>query len=380
MIPRELERAVRSAATGETEGLFLLHGEEEFLVSEAARAIVATLCERGARESKTIRGGKGEVEAIAAEMSALSFLAPEIVVHVKGSELFGEGNEQDAEAFVGWLGKTPRLSHPLIFAVHDRRGDRGGVDKRRRAYKAVEKRGVVHEFAAMKEDEAADWVIERGRAVGAQMDRSTARLLIERTGVSLGVLSQEIEKLALYVDGRRVDREALETLVGPSREEAIWSLTDHVLAGQPALALRDLGRLIDRSGENPLGILLWLAREFRALLEARALLAHPLCTRAGRMAANPASIQSQFVRRLSQQERAGLVAEGYAIVNMHPWALSVRLAAAMRFREERLRDALVAIAAAERDLKLAGGVRERGLLEEIVLALAASDAALSEVR
>jgi hypothetical protein len=45
-----------------------------------------------------------------------------------------------------------------------------------------------------------------------------------------------------------------------------------------------------------------------------------------------------------------------------------------------LRDALVAIAAAERDLKLAGGVRERGLLEETVLALAARDATPSMAR
>jgi len=374
VIPKNLADRVRDSESGDLEALFLVHGEEDHLVEEAGRALAKKLARGGERELKTIAGGKGEAAAIVAEMTSLSFLAPEIVVLVKDSDLFGEAGDRDAEAFVAWLAKTPRVPHPLVFTVYDRRGERGSVDKRRRVYKAIEKRGAVHEFPLLKPDEACEWVVARVRAAGVEIDRATANLLIDRTGVSLGLLSQEIEKLALYLGaGHRVDRQTLETIVGPSREEAVWDLTDHVLASQPALALRDLSRLIDRSGENPLGILLWLAREFRALLEARALVDHPLFARAGRVAANPAAIQSQFIRRLSAEEKSALIDEGYSLLAMHPWAASMRLATASRMSAERLRDALVTIAAAERDLKLAGGVRERAVLEEIVLALAVRD-------
>ncbi len=374
MIPKNLADRVRDCEAGNAEAFFLVHGEEDLLVEEAGRAIAKKLMHGGERELRVIAGGKGEVAAVVAEMTALSFLAPQIVLLVKDSDLFGEAGDRDAEAFIAWLAKTPRVPHPLLFTVYDRRGERGSVDKRRRVYKAVEKRGAVCEFPQMKPDEASDWVVARVRAAGVEIDRATASLLIERTGVSLGLLSQEIEKLALYLGaGKRVDREALETIVGPSREEAVWDLTDHVLASQPALALRDLSRLIDRSGENPLGILLWLAREFRALLEARALLDHPLFARAGRVAANPAAMQSQFIRRLAAEDKSALIEEGYSLLAMHPWAASMRLASASRMSAERLRDALVTIAAAERDIKLAGGVRERAVLEEIVLALAVRD-------
>lgn len=366
----QIEDAVRRFEAGDAEGLFLVHGEEDFLVEETGRELAARLAPPdGSRALRIVLGGKDEAQAIVAEMASVSFFAPEVLVFARDSELFGERRERDAEAFLAWLEKTPRLPHPLLFTVYDGKGEKTRVDKRRRLYKAIARRGATCEFGVMKADAARDWVSLRFRALGKTPDAGAVALLIEETGVSLGVLANEVEKIVTYLGPEaRVDRAIVEQLVGPSREDAIWGLTDTVLSGNPARALRDLARLLDRSGEDPLGILLWLAREFRALVEARALLDHPRLANA-RLPRDPASIQARFVRRLAPDERAALIEEGFTFLGMHPWAASVRLGAAQAFREEVLRDAVVAIANAERLLKTGGG-RPRTVLEQTVVALA----------
>ncbi len=376
MIAPPLEKAVQRFEAGETEGLFLVHGEEDFLVEEAGRGLAARLAPSGGtRETRLIRGGKDEAAVIVSEMSSVSFLSPEILLLVKRSELFGERRERESESFFAWLEKTPRMPHPLVFTAFDGKGERGKVDKRRRLYKAVAKRGATAEFGELKPDEARAWASARFRSLGKNADADAVLLLIERTGVSLGSLANEIEKLALYQgDEKRVDRAVVEALVGPSREDAIWGLTDTVLSGNRARALLDVARLIDRSGEAPLGILLWLAREFRALVEARALLGHPRVANL-RLPRDPGAIHSRFVRSLSPEERALFVSEGYSFLGMHPWAASVRLAAAQGFSEARLRDAIVRIARAERLLKTGAGGRDRVVLEETILALAEKESA-----
>jgi DNA polymerase III delta subunit len=220
----------------------------------------------------------------------------------------------------------------------------------------------------MKPDAARGWVAERFRALGKTADAAAVDLLIEQTGVSLGALANEMEKIVTYLGAEpRVNRAIVERLVGPSREDAVWGLTDTVLSGSPERALRDLARLIDRSGEDPLGILMWLAREFRALVEARALLDHPRLAGA-RLPRDPAAIQSRFIRRLSPEDRAALIEEGFTFLAMHPWAASVRLGTVQGFTAAALRDALVAIARAERLMKTGAG-RPRSVLEETVVAL-----------
>jgi DNA polymerase-3 subunit delta len=376
MMPRALRDRLDRFARGEAEGIFLVHGEEDFLVEETARQILSELAPQdGARAVRVIPGGKGEVDAVLNEMAALSFLTPELAILVRNSDLFGEAPERDTEAFLKWLQETPALPHPIVFTVYDRKGDKGRVDKRRRVYKAIERRGAVHEHGEMKAEDANVWVAARFRQLGKHVEPAAARLLVERTGVALGSLANEIDKIALYAgDEPGVSVQTIEALVGPSREEAIWSLTDHVLQARPDLALRDVARLVDRSGENPLGILLWLAREMRSLLEARAFAHDPRLARRGPVPRDPAAVQARWIRSLSPAEKSLYLAEGYNFLGMHPWAASVRLATAARFPEAWLRDALIAIARAERHLKTGGG-RDRAIVEETILALSPPEGA-----
>ena len=54
-----------------------------------------------------------------------------------------------------------------------------------------------------------------------------ARLLVDLIGSDMGLLDQEILKLAIYIgDGKRIDSGVVDLLVGNSRAENTWKIFD----------------------------------------------------------------------------------------------------------------------------------------------------------
>jgi DNA polymerase-3 subunit delta len=155
------------------------------------------------------------------------------------------------------------------------------VDKRKRLYKYLAEHQVV-----------IDLSVESGGSSKAQTARNSiladllgktlagfdktiapqaAELLFERVGFHPVAVVLEAEKLALYVGSRRkIDVEDLNDMVGRTRQEAVYELTD-------ALGKRDLekslliaGRLTD-NGVHPLAVIATLKNYTRNLLLFKAL-------------------------------------------------------------------------------------------------------------
>ncbi|MCL7488772.1 MAG: DNA polymerase III subunit delta [Desulfobulbaceae bacterium] len=155
------------------------------------------------------------------------------------------------------------------------------VDKRKRLYKYLAEHQVI-----------IDLSVESGSSSKAQTARNSiladllgktlagfdktiapqaAELLFERVGFHPVAVVLEAEKLALYVGSRRkIDVEDLNDMVGRTRQEAVYELTD-------ALGKRDLekslliaGRLVD-NGIHPLAVIATLKNYTRNLLLFKAL-------------------------------------------------------------------------------------------------------------
>lgn len=201
--------------------------------------------------------------------------------------------------------------------------------------KAVGKRGQVLAYDVAKR-ELPEWVRAQLRERGVEVSPGTARALIELVGEEMRELACEIDKLATWADGEKIDKKELELLVCPRGEVAPFGLTDawgrHDAAG--ALAAYEL--LLERASEVRSSVLTRLA----ALLSAHI----------GKVSA---------CHRLLQQ---GLGArEAATRLTMHPYAAEKAVAQARNFSEIELRRATVRLAAL--DLALKGGSRLPAELE-----------------
>jgi DNA polymerase-3 subunit delta len=113
------------------------------------------------------------------------------------------------------------------------------------------------------------WCVQWAAAQhGKQLTQPAAGLLVELIGPDMGILDQELLKLALYVGERqRIEVEDVDTLVGRSRTENTWKIFDAIGAGNSPEALKLLDRLLDQ-GEDPIRLLGAFSMQLRRLAQA----------------------------------------------------------------------------------------------------------------
>lgn len=102
---------------------------------------------------------------------------------------------------------------------------------------------------------------------GKELAPAAAQLLVELVGAEMGMLDQELAKLALYAgDALRIESADVDVLVGHSREENTWKVFDLIGAGQGGAALTLLGHLFDQ-GEDALRLLGAFSLQLRRLAQ-----------------------------------------------------------------------------------------------------------------
>ena len=176
--------------------------------------------------------------------------------------------------------------------------------------------GETREFRAPKEGGLATWIehraTERGLALGPGAGQELAKRVggfvregdVDRRGQgSLAVA--ELEKLALYRPGMRIDVEAVRELVAEVVPDSMWAMADAVGARKAGEAARLLDRLLETQPEPV--VLVVLHRRIRELLELADRLASGAALPA---AARAMGIRSEFrARTLAGQARAWSVPE-----------------------------------------------------------------------
>lgn len=101
-----------------------------------------------------------------------------------------------------------------------------------------------------------------------QLAPATAELLIEMIGTELGLLDQELAKLALVAgDDKKISPEMVQKMAGSWRARTAWDMLDLALDGKATEAMRQIDRLL-ASGEVPIALLGMISATLRRLATA----------------------------------------------------------------------------------------------------------------
>lgn len=99
-----------------------------------------------------------------------------------------------------------------------------------------------------------------------------ANLLVELIEPELGLLDQELAKLAVYVGDRdTITVKDVDEIVARNRSSTVWVMLDAMAAGQPGTAFLTYQRLIEQ-GEDPMGLFAGMAWQLRKMAQAHRLL------------------------------------------------------------------------------------------------------------
>jgi DNA polymerase-3 subunit delta len=193
--------------------------------------------------------------------------------------------------------------------------------------------------------ELPGWLAKRARQSHAiELDMAAAQLLAAGIGPRLGVLAQELEKLAVYVEpAKRIAVEDIRASVGALPQVDRWAWIDRVAERRIVEALAELPTLLD-SGESAVGLI-------GALSEA--------LIRVG-LAKNG---ESQLIEVMKRDGSYGNL----------KWKVRTYGQQARRWDGEGIADALAELLRADRLIK-SGGLSDRAALEEALIRIGARHA------
>lgn len=264
---------------------YILYGLDDFSLSQYVKQIKEGLGDPEMLEVNTSRldSGKLTENELQNNCYALPFLSPSRLVIVDG--LLGQfeykrGNQQSAGTGTGreekrtkkWqnLGEIIRKmpqSTVLILVDAEIKGKNSMLKKLEPLLKELKSTAVVKVFPLLKLGELKAWVKKRVSEESADISNGAVTLLVELIGSNLWNMSNEILKLALYVQGRAINEQDVADLTDYSRESNIFVLVDAIVEGKNKLAQQMLYQMYE-SGSSPSYILSMITRQFRLIAQA----------------------------------------------------------------------------------------------------------------
>jgi DNA polymerase III, delta subunit len=145
------------------------------------------------------------------------------------------------------------------------------IHKGRKFYKSLTKGGEILEFCVPKRpQEWVAWMQSKLKERGKSMETQAVVQFIDRVGHNPGVLSQELDKLVIFVgDRQKITLDDIAAISIRTIEASVFDLLDAVANRSSAKSLQALHEVLLE--EHPLKVLTLLARQVRLLLGCDAL-------------------------------------------------------------------------------------------------------------
>jgi DNA polymerase III subunit delta len=217
--------------------VYLLHGEEDFLLESALTAVLDAVLPEELRSLNLDVLDCGDVAGrdIVARAASFPMMGDTRVVIAKNIERMVV---QDLEQLTGYV-ESPSESTVLILAGKK-------ADLRRKPFSTLHARGAAFEFAHVRDSSMASWITDRVDTYGATIDDDAADLLSVHVGVSLREVDSEITKLLTYLgDRKHITTADVADVVGFSREFTIFQLQECIGKGDIRRAMVILDHMLD---------------------------------------------------------------------------------------------------------------------------------------
>ncbi|MGW8256705.1 MAG: DNA polymerase III subunit delta [Thermoguttaceae bacterium] len=205
-----------------------------------------------------VSGDAADLRDVLAELRTTAMFAAKRLVLVENAGKFVSRFRAELEQYVS----HPSLTGVLVL-------DLDSFPANTRLYKMISAEGLLINCNAPSEARMTKWLVHSADKVHhLHLSASAAETLVELVGAELGLLEQELAKLALSVgEKKRVTPEIVRRFVGSWRVKSTWDMLDAALEGNVPGALRQLDLLLS-SGEQPVGILAQISASLRRFAAA----------------------------------------------------------------------------------------------------------------
>ena len=275
----QAQRFVSEVEARKLRPVYVFVGDEVFFRKRCRDAVLQYLVPSGLREFSLFEFDLSETDLaeVLDRARTPSLMAPFQVFFVRGvKNLFGRGSNEDKLKAIEEYAKDPNPDAVLIFVADHisipadaRRIDLTDKERYERIRETMGGYCAIVELGRVEEGDAVRWIQEYCGTCEVKIEADAARELVDSLGSDMMMISNELEKLILYVgEKKRITLDDVETMVLVAKQRSLYELTDAISARDRVRALEMLAAILSTGDgdEAAIGHLYLLAKTFRQML------------------------------------------------------------------------------------------------------------------
>jgi DNA polymerase III subunit delta len=275
----QAERFVSEVEARKLRPAYVFVGDEAFFRKQCRDAIVRHLVPPDMREFSLFEFDLAETEVaeVLDRARTPSLMAPFQIFFVRGVKtLFGRGSNEDKLEAIERYCKDPNPDAVLIFVADHisipadaRRIDLTDKERYERIRETMGHYCAIVELGRVEESDAVRWIQDYCGTREVKIEADAARELVDSLGGDMMMISNELEKLILYVgEKRRITLGDVETMVLAAKQRSLYELTDAISSRDRTRSLEMLDAILSTGDgdEAAIGHLYMLAKTFRQML------------------------------------------------------------------------------------------------------------------
>ncbi len=237
--------------------VYVLHGDDAFLLDAYRQEIIhAVLGDADPQVCMTAFDGDAELADVLDELRTLPFLAPSRVVIIRDADSFVSAHREKLENYL----QAPNETSALVLQVRTWKSNT-------RLAKLVDQIGQVKHCSLTENANLQAWLAKAAAKRGKKISPAAADLLAAYVGRDLASLSNELEKLSLYVSDRpTIEPQDVAVLTAPTSQPVDFALTNAIAAGDVRGALQALDDLFHSGSGAEFKIIGSLAYHLRKVM------------------------------------------------------------------------------------------------------------------
>ena len=237
--------------------IYLIYGEEEFLIQEEVLNIIKKSSVDELNVSKYDLSCDS-ISNVIDDACTVSMFSDKKVIVVNNFDSFYKIDEKDTNLFLEFIDNI--TDDVILILVASK------LDERKKITKELKKKSVVKEF--LKNKNISNTV--RSMFGDYKIDYSTVDLFIKIVGNDLMILNQEAKKLMTYKSDKVILREDVINLASSGEFEDVFLLVNAIVNNDKDSAMSIYSNLI-KCGEEPIKIIITLANQFRLIYQCKEL-------------------------------------------------------------------------------------------------------------
>ena len=266
------EQAIREARAGELRPVYLVVGEERYLVDRVVAAVRAAALGGTGPSFNDDRfvAGEHDVDVVLSAAKTMPMMAARRAVTVQGVERWEQRSGDDdarrgpLDALAEYV-KNPSPSSVLLLVASKLHGQR-------RVVTAAKQGGFLVQCEPLARRELPAWIRQAATDRGHRLSPGVAEALGELLGPELGPVNDALERLSLYVgEGGEITEDAVAQVVTRVRLDTVWQLVDALAQRRLGAALAALADAHDTRDAGPrvLGAIAWSIKQLVKYAAAR---------------------------------------------------------------------------------------------------------------